>query len=215
MRAKMMLSTTSLLLIAAAGGAVLRETSKASATVAEDAFPERHLYVDVHELGPGQVTAEAVAEAHQKDLANQDQFDTQFLKYWVDEAQGRVYCLSSAPSADAVVQTHRAAHGLLPASVHPVSPGDEAPITGQGRLFLDVHRLGPGQVTASAVAEAHEADLQTQDRYGVNFLEYWVDEGEGVIWCLAEAPDADAMQETHREAHGLVADETMEVVQGE
>lgn len=178
-------------------------------------LPAPQLFVDVHELGAGNVTAEAVAEAHLADLAVQGEFDTSFLKYWVDEASGRVFCLSKAPSAEAIVETHRAAHGLLPDSVFPVSEGQEAPARGDCKLFLDVHRLGPGAVTADAVAEAHLLDLEKQGEFGVNFLDYWLDEGEGMIWCLSEAASADAVNQTHAAAHGLVPDDVMEVTQGQ
>ena len=48
-------------------------------------------------------------------------------------------------------------------------------------------------------------------RYGVNYLRYWVDEEAGKIFCLVEAPDAEAANTVHREAHGLVADEIYQV----
>ena len=73
-------------------------------------------------------------------------------------------------------------------------------------LFMDVHQLD-GPVTAEDVANAHAADLRTQDQHGVNYLRYWVDEKEGKIFCLVDAPDAEAANTVHREAHGLVADE--------
>ncbi len=82
------------------------------------------LYMDVHELGRGNVTAEAVAKAHAADLAVEDRHGVRFLRYWVDEANGRVYCLSNAPNADAVIDTHREAHGLLPSSVGQVKAGE-------------------------------------------------------------------------------------------
>jgi len=47
-------------------------------------------------------------------------------------------------------------------------------------LFLDVHRLD-GAVTMDDVATAHLADLQTQGKYDVRYLRYWVDEGAGQI----------------------------------
>ena len=73
-------------------------------------------------------------------------------------------------------------------------------------LFMDVHSIDGG-VTASDVAGAHEADLATQGEFGVNYLRYWVDETAGKIFCLVEAPDAEAANTVHRKAHGLVADE--------
>lgn len=81
------------------------------------------LYMDVHELGAGKVTADAVAHAHTADLGVQDRHGVQFLRYWVDEQRGTVYCLSRAASADAIVATHREAHGLLPSMVGQVSEG--------------------------------------------------------------------------------------------
>jgi len=83
------------------------------------------------------------------------------------------------------------------------------------RLFLDVHHLGPGKVTAEAVAEAHAKDLAVEGDYGVRFLQYWVDEASGTVVCLSQAPDAAAVNATHGAAHGLLADEVMEVTQGE
>jgi hypothetical protein len=80
-------------------------------------------------------------------------------------------------------------------------------------LFMDVHTM-PGPVGMTDVAHAHAADLQTQERYGVNYLRYWVDEAEGKIFCLVEAPDAEAAVSVHREAHGLVADAIFPVVEG-
>jgi hypothetical protein len=80
-------------------------------------------------------------------------------------------------------------------------------------LFMDVHNLG-GSVGISDVEQAHAADLKTQDRYGVNYLRYWVDPDQGKIFCLVEAPDAEAAASVHREAHGLVADEIFPVAEG-
>ncbi|TME11203.1 MAG: DUF4242 domain-containing protein [Chloroflexi bacterium] len=80
-------------------------------------------------------------------------------------------------------------------------------------LFMDSHAIDGG-VKASDVAQAHLADLQTQDRYGVRYLRYWVDEGAGRIFCLVDAPDAEAAIRVHREAHGLVADSIHRVVEG-
>jgi Protein of unknown function (DUF4242) len=80
-------------------------------------------------------------------------------------------------------------------------------------LFLDVHNM-EGGVSAKDVAEAHVKDVETQEQYGVNYRNYWVDEKVGKVFCLVEAPDAEAAMRVHREAHGLVADEIYEVEQG-
>ncbi|MEA2827610.1 MAG: hypothetical protein QOG43_2049 [Actinomycetota bacterium] len=79
-------------------------------------------------------------------------------------------------------------------------------------LFMDVHNMAGG-VSATDVAQAHEADIATQSQHGVEYKKYWVDEKAGKIFCLVEAPDADAANTVHREAHGLVADEIYEVTE--
>lgn len=77
-------------------------------------------------------------------------------------------------------------------------------------LFMDMHNL-EGGVAAADVAAAHEQDLATQGKYGVSYKKYWVDEAEGKIFCLVEAPDAETASTVHREAHGLVADHVFSV----
>ena len=81
-------------------------------------------------------------------------------------------------------------------------------------LFMDVHHSLPDGATAKDVAEAHMADLEIQGKYGVRYLNYWVDAEAGKVFCLVEAPDAAAAHRVHREAHGLVADEIYPVEQG-
>jgi hypothetical protein len=81
-------------------------------------------------------------------------------------------------------------------------------------LFMDVHEQLPDGATATDVAAAHKADLETQGQYGVSYKQYWVDEANHKVFCLVEAPDADAAIAVHREAHGLVADKIYEVVEG-
>ena len=80
-------------------------------------------------------------------------------------------------------------------------------------LFMDAHTI-EGGVSITDVATAYAADLATQDSHGVNYVRYWVDEAAGKIFCLVEAPDADAAAAVHREAHGLVADEIYTVTEG-
>lgn len=80
-------------------------------------------------------------------------------------------------------------------------------------LFMDVHHMDGG-VAVGDVAKAHMADMQEQAKYGVNYLKYWVNEAEGRIFCLVDAPDAESANTVHREAHGLVADEIYEVSEG-
>ncbi len=80
-------------------------------------------------------------------------------------------------------------------------------------LFMDVHDKVEG-LTAEAVGNAHKADLETQGAYGVDYKQYWFDEGTGKVFCLVEAPDAESAIRVHREAHGLVADQLVQVHEG-
>lgn len=80
-------------------------------------------------------------------------------------------------------------------------------------LFMDTHR-GVEGLTAAAVADAHKADLETQTKYGVDYKQYWFNEEKGTVYCLVEAPSAEAAARVHEEAHGLVADDIVEVAEG-
>jgi hypothetical protein len=80
-------------------------------------------------------------------------------------------------------------------------------------LFMDIHKHVPG-LTAEAVAGAHAKDLEIQKKYGVQYLKYWFDEGSGKVFCLVNAPNKEAAIGVHRDGHGLVADEIVEVKEG-
>ncbi|MBV8195837.1 MAG: DUF4242 domain-containing protein [Candidatus Dormibacteraeota bacterium] len=80
-------------------------------------------------------------------------------------------------------------------------------------LYMDTHHKIDG-LTADAIRGAHEQDLKVQDKHGVHYKKYWFDEKSGQAWCLVEAPSAEAANSVHREAHGLVADEIVEVQEG-
>ena len=80
-------------------------------------------------------------------------------------------------------------------------------------LYMDIHHKVES-LTADTVMHAHEADLQTQEKHGVNYLKYWFDESNGKVFCLVEAPNKEAAATVHREAHGLEADEIIEVKEG-
>jgi hypothetical protein len=175
----------------------------------------KSMFIDVHQLVPGKVKFEEVAKAHAKDLATEGKYNVEFLRYWVDEKQGRVYCLSQASDSADIRKTHAEAHGLLPDNIFSVTDGMAAKLKGNGNLFLDVHYLGAGNVTAADVAEAHRKDLSVQQKYGVNFINYWVDEKKGVVVCLSEAHDSAAIIKTHQAAHGLLPAYVVKVKQGE
>jgi class 3 adenylate cyclase len=77
-------------------------------------------------------------------------------------------------------------------------------------LYMDIHNLGEG-TTAKDVAKAHAKDMETQQKYGVEYTKYWVNEKAGKVFCLAHAPSAEAAEQVHREAHGLIPDKIIEV----
>jgi len=80
-------------------------------------------------------------------------------------------------------------------------------------LYIDIHKHVPG-LTADAVKGAHAKDLEVQKKHGVQYLKYWYDNASGKVFCLVEAPNKEAAIAVHREAHGLLADEIIEVKEG-
>ncbi len=80
-------------------------------------------------------------------------------------------------------------------------------------LYLDEHEHIPN-LTAEAVAQAHARDVEVQGQYGVSYLRYWYDEATGKVFCLVDAPTAQAAEDVHRVAHGLLADRLIEVNEG-
>jgi len=76
-------------------------------------------------------------------------------------------------------------------------------------LYMDLHRLNGA--TSQDVVDAHHRDLQVQEKYGVHYLTVWFNEQAGRIFCLVQAPSIEAAVAVHTEAHGLVADEIIEV----
>ncbi len=196
----------------------VNQTSSAPATSPAppaNATATNKLFLDVHELGPGKVTAAAVAGAHQKDLAVQAKYGVDLKAYWLDEKAGKIFCLAEAPSAEALNHVHRDAHGLLASQIMEVLADNDQwqPAPGM-KLFLDVHHFGKGKVNAQAVAGAHQKDLAAQAKHAVKYLNYWFDAESGTVMCLTEAPSAEASLAVHQEAHGLMPDTIEEVTEG-
>jgi class 3 adenylate cyclase len=77
-------------------------------------------------------------------------------------------------------------------------------------LYMDIHEV-PGGVSAEDVAKAHAEDVKIEDKYGVHYHKYWVNEKAGKIFCLCHAPNAEAAIQVHRKAHGMVADKVIEI----
>ncbi len=80
------------------------------------------LYMDEHRKVEG-LTAQAVAEAHRKDLEIQGKYGVHYHKYWFDEGSGKVFCLVEAPSKEAAEAVHREAHGLVAGEITKVTEG--------------------------------------------------------------------------------------------
>jgi class 3 adenylate cyclase len=76
--------------------------------------------------------------------------------------------------------------------------------------YMDIHEI-PGGITADEVAKAHAHDAAVEGKYGVHYHKYWVNERAGKIFCLCEAPNAEAAMQVHREAHGQVAEKIIQV----
>ena len=77
-------------------------------------------------------------------------------------------------------------------------------------LYMDIHNLPEG-TTAEDVGKAHAKDMKTQRKYGVEYSKYWVNEKAGKVFCLCHAPNAEAAECVHREAHGMVAEKLIEI----
>ena len=98
------------------------------------------MYMDIHDM-PG-VTRDDLAKAHAADMKVQGQFGVEYHKYWLNEATGKVFCLCTAPNADAAVSVHRQAHGAMAQRIIEVTPDlaeaflGEAEVDGAGAAVL-------------------------------------------------------------------------------
>lgn len=70
------------------------------------------LFLDEHEHIPD-LKADALAQAHARDVEVGRAYGVSYLRYWYDEATGKVFCLVDAPSPELAEQVHREAHGLM------------------------------------------------------------------------------------------------------
>jgi class 3 adenylate cyclase len=77
-------------------------------------------------------------------------------------------------------------------------------------LYMDIHNLDDG-TTAEDVAKAHAKDMEVQRKYGVKYGKYWVNESGKKVFCLAHAPNAEAAEQVHREAHGMMPEKIIEI----
>ena len=65
--------------------------------------------------------------------------------------------------------------------------------------FIDVHR-GMTGITPEVLKEVNQANRAIQDEEGVNFKQAWADPESGLVWCLSEAPNAEAVKRIHERA---------------
>src|SRR2546430_10309896 len=108
------------------------------------------LYMDIHNLPEG-TTPEDVAKAHAKDMETQRKYGVNYTKYWINESAGKIFCLCHAPNAEAAVQVHREAHGLVAEKIIQVEP-DVAD------LFLGGSELNSAGAVLLPGASADERD---------------------------------------------------------
>jgi hypothetical protein len=64
---------------------------------------------------------------------------------------------------------------------------------------MDVHR-GMVDITPEALNEAHQADLATQGNEGVDIRHAWRAQASGMVFCLSDAPSAEAVKRIHERA---------------
>ena len=81
------------------------------------------LYMDVHRKAPEGTKATDVADAHMADVKTQGKYGVQYLRYWFDEKNGKIFCLVDAPNPPAANQVHNEAHGLVADEIYPVTEG--------------------------------------------------------------------------------------------
>ena len=76
-------------------------------------------------------------------------------------------------------------------------------------FYMDRHDFA-GQ-TALDAAQMHLKDIGLQSRYGVEFMTYWFDYERQTAFCLVKAPTADTVATVHRESHGALPGQVIEV----
>ena len=80
------------------------------------------LYIDVHKNLKG-IDLKAAADAHMKDLQIEGKYGVKYIKYWVDEGKGAVFCLVEAPNEEAAAKVHRESTGMVADEIHEVTEG--------------------------------------------------------------------------------------------
>ena len=81
------------------------------------------LFIDVHHTAAKDLDTQTMAEVHARDLAIQDRYGVRFLRYWFDPVTGKTFCLSEAPSMEAVNAVHQNANGIMADEIFVVYEG--------------------------------------------------------------------------------------------
>lgn len=76
-------------------------------------------------------------------------------------------------------------------------------------LYMDFHKFP--RITLEEAKKAHLADESIQKKYGVKYLQFWVNEQAGTIFCLVEGPDKGTCESVHQMSHGHIACAMVEV----
>jgi class 3 adenylate cyclase len=76
-------------------------------------------------------------------------------------------------------------------------------------FYMDRHEFSG--LTATDAANMHLKDMALQDRFGVQLLTYWFDYDRQSAFCLAKAPNGEALTALHRESHGAIPNQVIEV----
>src|SRR2546423_3839109 len=113
------------------------------------------IYMDVHEVGPD-AKAEDIAKAHASDVAVQDKYGVHYDKYYFNEKAGKIFCLCHAPNAEAAMQVHKEAHGLLADKIIQVEPEMADLFMGAG----EINHAGAA-VLSSAAGDARDPGIRT------------------------------------------------------
>ena len=77
-------------------------------------------------------------------------------------------------------------------------------------LYMDRHEFDDS-VTPLDIAQAHARDVEVQAKYAVDYITYWFDHQRGAGFCLVDGPSAEVVETVHREAHGMVGTNVIEV----
>lgn len=77
-------------------------------------------------------------------------------------------------------------------------------------LYMDIHTVDP-ETTWEDIAHAHFKDSEVQGEFDVDYKKYFYNHDCGKLFCLVEAPSAEAARCVHEQAHGLVAEKLIEV----